>query len=296
VELAAVVNRGVESSRPLAEQRGQALTLTLPSDTVHLHADAARLAQVFANLVNNACKYTPAGGRIAVTAEREGAEVAISVIDTGMGISADALSHVFDMFARANRSVEHAQGGGLGVGLWLVRELVEKHGGRVEAASDGPGRGSRFTVRLPVVSAVVTEPAAKTAAPGTAGALRILVVDDNADSADTLALMLTLMGHAVQTAYDGQAALDAGPAFRPDVVLMDIGLPGVNGYDAARRMRREPWGASAVLVATTGWGQEADKRRALDAGFDLHLTKPVSGDALERVLAEVSAGVRPPTG
>jgi PAS domain S-box-containing protein len=285
VELAAVVGSAVEGSRPLVEKWGHELTVTLPPEPVHLEADPTRLAQILLNLLNNAAKYTEQGGRIWLTAEREGEAVVIRVKDTGVGIPAEMLPRVFELFTQAERSLERAQGG-LGIGLTLVQRLVQMHGGSVEARSEGPGKGSEFVVRLPAARAG-DEGAPGAGEGGQAPAAprsRILVVDDNRDAADSLAVLLRLMGHEVHTAHDGLEAVGAATVLRPDVVLLDIGLPKLNGYDAARRVRQER-GEGVMLIALTGWGQEEDRRLSREAGFDYHLTKPVELGALQQLLA-----------
>lgn len=290
VELAGVVQQAVETSRPLIEQAGHALTVALPSVSLYVDADVTRLAQVFSNLLNNAAKYTDRGGRIELTVRRAGGEAVVSVADDGVGIPAHMLPRVFEMFTQVDRNLERAQGG-LGIGLSIVKRLVEMHGGSVEARSGGQGMGSEFVVRLPVV---VPDAAAGREVDGTAGPVngvrrRILVVDDNRDSAESLAMMLTLMGNDTRTAHDGLEAVESAPAFGPDVILMDIGMPRLNGFDTARRIRSEPWGKGVVLVALTGWGQEEDRRKSQEAGFDHHLTKPVDPARLEKLLAELRA-------
>ncbi len=288
VELAAVVQSAVEASRPLIEAQGHELTVTLPPDPIYLEADPTRLGQAFANLLNNAAKYSEKGGRIWLTAERQGGEVTVSVRDTGIGISAEHLPRIFEMFSQVEPALERSQGG-LGIGLALVRGLVELHGGTIEARSAGVGRGSEFIIHLPVVEAQVEAP--QEPGDGDKGKIRtvrpsrILVVDDNRDAADSLALMLRMTGHETDTAYDGLEAVQAAATFRPQVVLLDIGLPKVSGYEAARLIREQPWGKGMALLALTGWGQDEDKRRAMEAGFDHHLTKPVEPAALEKLLA-----------
>ncbi len=290
VTLAEVLKSGIETSRPLVEAQGHALTVTLPPEPVWLFADLTRLAQVFSNLLNNSAKYTEPGGQIALTAGVEGREVLISVSDTGIGISPDMLPHVFDVFRQAANAGEHAQGG-LGIGLTLVRRIIELHGGSVEARSQGLGQGSEFVVRLPADVPPPAPSSADTANPSRIEprepSLRVLVVDDNADSADTLAMLLRMSGHEVAVARDGYSAVDQTASFRPDLVLLDIGLPGISGYEAARRIRQLPGGPAVQLVALTGWGQEDDRRRSREAGFDQHLVKPVDFDALRNLLAGV---------
>jgi CheY-like chemotaxis protein len=287
VLLASVVQQSVESSRPLAEPAGHELNVSLPSEPVYLRADPARLAQVLGNLLTNACKYTPPGGRIWLTAERQGNDVVVKVKDTGAGIPPDKLAGVFEMFAQLDRSLERSQGG-LGIGLTLVKRLVEMHGGTVQAHSEGQGRGSEFVVRLPAhfempqASEPAAEPAPKTAH-------RILVVDDNRDAATTLAMLLKMAGNVTRTAHDGLEAVEAAATFRPDVVLLDIGLPKLNGYDVCRRIREQPWGKDMVLVALTGWGQEEDHRMSKEAGFNHHMVKPVDYNDLMSVLAGLNA-------
>ncbi len=287
IDLADAVRDATEASRPLAEAAGQELTVTLPPRPVYVDADRTRLAQVFVNLLNNGIKFTGRGGRVGLTVERQGSDVVVHVKDNGAGIPADVLPKVFDLFTQANRSLERSQGG-LGIGLSLVRGLVEMHSGRVEAHSDGPGKGSEFVVRLPVVLAPGRESHAEE--DGRAGhrracGYRILVVDDNKDSARSLALLLKIMGHDTRTAFDGLDAVKAAAEVRPDVVLLDIGLPRLNGYDACRRLREQPGGEGMILIAVTGWGQEEDKLRAKEAGFNFHLIKPVDPAALEKLLA-----------
>ena len=295
VALAAVVHSAVETSRPLIEQARHTLSLTLPPGPVHIDADLVRLAQVFSNLLNNSAKYTEPGGRIWLTAEVSGHEVAVRVRDTGLGIPAEALPRIFEMFSQVDRNMEQAQGG-LGIGLTLVRRLVEMHGGTVEARSEGPGKGSEFIVRLPLMKEGAVGRQAPTTGdgPATTSKRRILIVDDNHDSAMSLGMMLNLMGNDTRTAHDGLAAVEAAGEFRPDVILLDIGLPKLNGYEACRRIREQPWSKGMVIVALTGWGQDEDRRRSEEAGFNHHMVKPVEVDALEKVLA--TPNVRPADG
>lgn len=287
IELARVVEQAVETSRPLVEAGGHQLAVELPGEPLFVDADLARLAQVISNLLNNAAKYTERGGRITLTARRDGGSAEVRVRDTGIGIPAAMLPRVFDMFTQVDRSLEKAQGG-LGIGLTLVKRLTEMHGGSVEARSAGQGQGSEFVVRLPALSSGPPREHARADA-GRPASRRILVVDDNRDSAESLALVLGIMGNETQTAHDGLDALRVAEAFRPDVILLDIGMPKLNGYDAARRLRQEAWGKGIALVALTGWGQEEDRRRSQDAGFNFHLVKPVEPAALERLLAELQA-------
>jgi PAS domain S-box-containing protein len=283
-ELATALHSAVEASRPLIDALAHELTVTLPQEPIHLLADPIRLAQVFSNLLNNAAKYTEKGGHIWLTAERQGGEVVVSVRDTGIGIAAMHLPRLFEMFSQVAPALERSQGG-LGIGLALVRGLVELHGGSVQAHSAGPGKGSEFTVRLPVAETPTPPRPAPTAVDRSAGPkLRILVADDLPDCVETLALLLRLAGHDVRTAHDGLEAVQAAATFRPDVALLDIGMPKMNGYEAARHIRQQPWGQGMRLVALTGWGQDEDRRRTLDAGFDLHFVKPVEPRALEQLL------------
>jgi signal transduction histidine kinase/ActR/RegA family two-component response regulator len=291
VDVGAVVARAVEMSRDLVERRRHELAVTLPATPPWITADPLRLEQVLANLLNNAAKYTPEGGRIELAVEHQAGEVVFRVRDNGIGIETEMLARVFDPFVQLHRSADRAQGG-LGIGLALVRSLVEMHGGRVAACSAGSGRGSEFLVHLPAAgeaapASVRSALAEESAAP--APPRRILVVDDNADAADSLALLLRLGGHDVQTAYDGPAALAAAAAFRPEVVLLDIGLPRMDGLEVARRLRAEHAPGNMVLVAVTGYGQEEDRRQAGEAGFDHHFTKPLEIDALNALLLDPQA-------
>jgi PAS domain S-box-containing protein len=286
MELAKVVQQAVETSRPAIEQAGHELTVALPPGPIFVDADATRLAQVFSNLLNNAAKYTEHGGRIWLTVRRQGAEAIVAVRDTGVGIPAHMLAKVFEMFTQVDRNLERAQGG-IGIGLSIVKRLVEMHNGSVEAFSGGHGMGSEFVVRLPVVLSILPDSGSREHEPIGPSKRRILVVDDNRDAAVSLAMMLNLMGNETQTAHDGVEALELIPVFGPQVVLLDIGMPRLNGYDTARRIRAEAWGASIILIALTGWGQEEDRRRSHEVGFDQHLVKPVEPAALEKLLAKL---------
>jgi signal transduction histidine kinase len=294
LDLATVLARATETSQPIIDAQGHELTVSLSQPRIRVNGDPVRLAQVFANLLNNAAKYTEKGGHIWVAAGREGGEVVVRVADDGIGMPADLVPRVFDLFTQAERSLDRSQGG-LGLGLTLIKRLVEMHGGTVEAHSEGPGKGSEFVVRLPAFEGVVPGepgPAGDTPSPPPAPPRRVLVVDDNADAAETLAWLLRAAGHDVLTAYDGRAAVDTAPAFRPEVVLLDIGLPGIDGYEVAARLRRRPELREALLVAVTGYGQDEDRRRSREAGFDEHLTKPIDPAALPALLARAGA----PTG
>ncbi len=290
--LAEIVSAAIETSRPLIEASGHRLDVELPAQPVYLDADGTRLAQVLSNLLNNAAKYTDSGGRIALRIQREGNQVSIVVEDSGIGIAPERLAQVFDMFSQEQPALDRSHSG-LGIGLALSRALVQMHGGSLEADSEGRGRGSRFTVRLPTAespAAASTQPSSSTGAPMPVnGGKRVLVVDDNRDSAESLALYLELMGHAVRTAHDGNEAMSVALEVQPDVVLLDIGLPGQNGYEVARSLRDTAWGRGLLLVAITGWGQEEDKRRAREAGFDVHLTKPVDPQVVAKLLQDPPA-------
>jgi PAS domain S-box-containing protein len=288
VLLADVVSSAVETARPAIEAAGQELTVSLPPEPVHLDADLTRLAQVLGNLLNNSAKYTERGGHVWLTATREGDEVVVAVRDTGIGIPAYALPTLFDLFSQVDRSIERTAGG-LGIGLALVKGLVEMHGGTVEAESPGQGQGSTFTVRLPILEDRLELPAGMPAEGWLDSAglkRRILVVDDNLDSADSMAMMLQLLENEVRTAHDGFEAVELAEQFRPQVILMDIGMPKLNGYDATRRIREQPWGRDMAIIALTGWGQEVDRARAKEAGCDGHLVKPVNLQDLEKLLDE----------
>ncbi len=284
VDLAAIVQSAVESSRPLLQQCGHELSINLPPEAVPLEADPVRLAQVFLNLLNNAAKYTERGGQISLSARREGSDVVVSVRDNGIGIPSGMLASVFEMFTQVDRSSYQSQGG-LGIGLTLVRRLVEMHDGAIEARSDGANQGSEFIVRLPLVTrAIIETPSRDGAAVKGPGHGRILVVDDNKDSADSLARLLRSKGSDIRTANDGLEALEVAEAFHPEIVLLDIGLPKLNGYDVARRIRQQPWGQKVLLIALTGWGNDEDRRLSQAAGFNFHLVKPVDLAALEELL------------
>jgi signal transduction histidine kinase/ActR/RegA family two-component response regulator len=288
IELAAVVTGAVEATRALVEARRHALSVSLPTTAVWLEADPTRLEQVLVNLLTNAAKYTEPGGRIGLTAERDGDVLVLRVRDNGVGIAPDMLVQVFEPFVQAERSRDRAQGG-LGIGLALVRSLVELHGGSIVATSAGPGQGSEFTVRLaalPEARAEVPGVVFAAGQPSQGRALRVLVVDDDVDAAQSLAMLLNLWGHEVYATHDGAAALEAAQAWQPAVVLLDIGLPGMDGYEVARRLRAARGPARPLLVALTGYGQEEDRRRSQEAGFDRHLVKPADPETLEMLLAQ----------
>jgi PAS domain S-box-containing protein len=288
VALAGVIQHAIEACAPQVESLNHELTVSLPTTPIQLQADPVRLAQVFHNLLNNACKYTPPGGRISVSAERHGGEVVVKIRDSGRGIPPDKLEEIFEMFTQVEPAIDRAHGG-LGIGLTLVKRLIELHEGTVQAFSEGKGRGSEFVVRLRLPDDVPqVQRSAEPAGPERASSLRILVVDDNEDSAKSLALLLEMSGNQTRIAFDGAAALAAAEQFRPEVVLLDIGMPKMNGLDAARRIREQPWGRDMLLIALTGWGQDTDRHRTHVAGFDAHLVKPVDHAALMRVVASLS--------
>jgi PAS domain S-box-containing protein len=289
VDLAAIVGIALEASRPLLDQAGLLLEVRLPQEPVPLDADSTRLAQVLSNLLNNAAKYTSRGGRVELTTHVEDRDVEIQVADSGRGIPREMLVQIFEMFAQVGGPFAANQGG-LGIGLTLVRRLVELHGGHVWAESDGPGTGSRFFVRLPLADGNAPRPDPEPEEMRTGGsrpARRVLVVDDNVDAAEMLAELLKLDGHEVRTATSGPDALEAVAGFVPHVALLDIGLPGMNGFELARRLRAQPGLTGLTLVAVTGWGQREDREQSKEAGFDHHLTKPVDPDDVRRLVASV---------
>jgi PAS domain S-box-containing protein len=286
VELAMVVQQAVEVARPLIDAAGQKLTIDLPDEAIYLNADRARLAQVFGNLLNNSCKYTRPNGAISLSARRNGNnEVLVSVRDDGAGIPPDKIDSIFDMFMQVDRSSDRSQSG-LGIGLTLVKRLVEMHGGSIEARSAGEGQGSEFVVQLPmidnppVVSSRVSDVAAEPASQR-----RILIVDDNVDSADSLAMLLEITGNQTYLAHDGVEAIESIEKYRPEVVLLDIGLPKLDGHEVCRRVREQPWGKDIRIIALTGWGQDDDRRKSEEAGFNGHLVKPVDYDKLLALLS-----------
>jgi len=282
-----IISQAVETSRPIVDAQQHKLTIGLPAGEILLEADAVRLTQVFSNLLNNAAKYTPPGGAISIEGRQRDQEVVVSITDTGIGIPKEMLPRVFDMFVQVDKSLERAQGG-LGIGLSLVRRLVELHGGSVEGHSKGVGSGSQFTVRLPIAqwSAGAGRAVSEGAATSESIPQRILIADDNEDAAASLAMILRMQGHDTRTAKDGADTLEVAAEFQPDVVLLDIGMPKLNGYETARRLRSAPASKRVLLVALTGWGQESDRLRSSAAGFDAHLVKPVKLDQIERLLAD----------
>jgi CheY-like chemotaxis protein len=286
------VERAVETVGPLLNQHRHALELSMPPQPIWLYADAARLEQVVVNLLTNAAKYTDDGGQVWLDIGQVGDECVLSVRDTGVGIAPDLLPHIFDLFTQAEASLDRSRGG-LGIGLALVQRLVEMHGGRVEVKSV-LGHGSEFVVRLPLglspESSLGSQARSNpvTTAPATRP-LRVLIVDDNMDAAESLAILVSALGHDVRTAYDGVSAMQAAIDFRPDVALLDIGLPRLNGYEVATRVRQLSMPQPPVLIAMTGYGQESDRKLALGAGFDHHLVKPADFDNLQKILLGVEA-------
>jgi PAS domain S-box-containing protein len=289
LELASVFTRAVDVIRGQVETEGQELVVALPEEPIRIEADQVRLAQAIGNMLSNAVKYTNRGGRIVLSGERDQDRVLIRVRDTGIGMTQDLLPRVFELFMQAEGSITRSQGG-LGIGLTLVKRLVEMHGGRVEAASDGLGRGCEFTITLPVASARGEGgESERRDMGGCAESRRVLVVEDDHDSAQSLAMLLKLWGHRVEVALDGTRALDSARSFEPEIVLLDIGIPGMDGYEVAGRLRSEH-GADLKLVALTGYGREDDRKRARDAGFDWHLTKPLEPPRLREMLARLDFG------
>jgi PAS domain S-box-containing protein len=284
VELSAAVRNALEVTRPAIEAAGHDLAVDLPNESVFVEADLTRLSQVLSNLLDNAAKYTPHGGHIRLAVEPAATEVTIRIRDNGIGIPGTMIGQVFDLFTQVDGSLERSQSG-LGIGLTIVKRLVEMHGGTIAARSEGAGKGTEFVVQLPRLVAQADVNERPSLAAGKAGPQRrVLVVDDNRDAAESTAMMLEIMGHETRAAHDGPEALAAGESFRPDTILLDIGMPGMNGYETCRRLRATPWGRDAVVVAVTGWGQEDDRERSREAGFDYHMTKPVEPEALQRLL------------
>jgi len=282
--LAPVINQAVEATQALYHSMNQQLTVSLPATPVYLHADPARLAQVVGNLLNNACKFTDRSGHIDLVIEPDHDHVRIRVRDNGIGIAPEQLSNIFHMFTQVDTSLERSRDG-LGIGLTLVKILVEMHGGSVKAQSRGLGHGSEFTIQLPIVAETSSPISSSVSEPAAGAARRVLIVDDNQDGAESLALLVEMNGHDIFLAHDGLEAIEAAERIRPDVVLLDIGLPSLNGYEVCQRIREKPWGKGLILVALTGWGQEEDRRKSKEAGFNAHLVKPVDYDALMKVLA-----------
>jgi len=292
VELSAVISAAVEASKPLMEANHQQLKINIPSEPVYLHADAVRLAQVFSNLLNNASKYSKrpeGGGTISLTADHDATEVTVAVTDSGIGIADGMIPKVFDMFTQVGRSIGQSEGG-LGIGLALAKRLVEMHGGSIEARSDGLGKGSAFFVRLPV-----HQPSGQKASTSStsvpvdqaARKRRILIADDNLDVVETFEIMLQTLGHEVHTATDGIQVLERAEQFKPEVIMLDIGMPKLDGFETARRLRQQAWARDTLLIAVTGWGHETDKRMSAEAGFNAHLVKPIEMPAILKLLDKV---------
>src|SRR5690606_18196159 len=285
IVLSDVVEDAIQTVQSLLEHSGHELSVELPPHPVELDADPHRLSQVLANLLNNACKYSESGTTVKLVAAADGELVRIVVQDEGIGIEPRALDQIFDLFVQVDTSLERARGG-LGIGLTLVRRLVEMHGGTISAYSSGLGKGSRFVVELPRTAARAASAPARGADPDAAqaaGSQRVLVVDDNRDAADTLALGLQALGHEVHVVCEPLRAVAEAEAFLPDVAFLDVGMPELNGYELARLLRSQPWGADMLLVALTGWGQDEDRRRSRQAGFDHHLVKPADLDEIARL-------------
>jgi signal transduction histidine kinase/ActR/RegA family two-component response regulator len=294
VSIADAVTRALETTRPLVDERGQIVSVQLPATPMFVEADPTRLEQIIVNILNNASKYTPPAGHISVLASREGDEAVLRIRDTGVGIPAEMLPRIFELFVQGDQSLAHTSGG-LGIGLTLVHRLVELHHGRLEASSEGPGRGSEFTIGLPL-SRTETAPATAVAIPARCPASAVLLIEDNADARQSLRTLLEQDGHRVDDAADGPSGLDRAETTRPDIVLIDIGLPRMDGYEVARRIRARR-GTAPILVAITGYGRADDRRLSLEAGFDAHLTKPVTPEQLAQVLAaEARRRAEPATG
>jgi CheY-like chemotaxis protein len=289
ISINSVVEAALETARPLLEAKRHHLKVDVAAPGAMIDADPVRLTQVLSNLLNNASKYTDPGGTIMLAAQADGDTVVFTVTDTGIGLSEAAVTAVFNMFAQEQAALERSEGG-LGIGLALARGLVELHGGTISAYSEGLGRGSRFSVRLPLATdRAAATPDAQPEQAAAAVPRTVLLADDNRDAIDTMAELLRMEGHVVHTAHEGLSALETALRMRPDVIVLDIGMPGLNGYEVARRIRAEPWGASSLLVAATGWGQEDDRRKASAAGFDRHLTKPFDPLQLSELIARPPA-------
>jgi CheY-like chemotaxis protein/two-component sensor histidine kinase len=289
VELNALIRDVADAHRFLIETYHHSITLALTPAPVYLDADRSRLAQILGNLFNNACRYTPPGGTIVVTSTCRGPLAEVTVRDSGIGIPADKLSTIFDLFSQIEPTLDQSRSG-LGIGLRLVKVLTERHGGTVEATSDGPGRGSEFIVRLPVVAPPALDMISTAEPPRRAAeGRRILIVDDNIDAAESLSLLLSVAGHETEVCHDGESALHAAERLRPDMILLDIGLPGLSGLDVCRQVRTKSWGQETMVIALTGWGQELNRRQSEEAGFDHHLVKPVDYDVLDALLTSMDS-------
>ena len=294
LEIRGIVERAVESARPLIDRNKLQLAVTLPVEAIWLKGDPTRLEQVLVNLLNNAAKYTDEGGKIYITVRQEGNEVMLSVQDTGIGIAPELLPRIFDLFTQADRTLDRSQGG-LGIGLSLVKRLLQLHGGTVEARSGGLGQGSEFIVHLPALSPETAAIAPVEIPKAPVGSSRVLVVDDNVDAADMLVMMLQMFGNKVQAVYSGQTAVEMAVSYKPDCILLDIGLPDMNGYEVARRLRQLPQTKNMWLIAITGYGQDSDRQKSLEAGFDHHLVKPVAPQKLQDLLTTLALKSRAQT-
>src|SRR5436305_5462416 len=290
LEIAQVVAGAVEASRPLIDSRGHNLTVLVPAESLPIEGDLTRLSQALTNLLNNAAKYTPPAGEIRLTAEREGEMVAIRIHDTGIGIAADLMPKIFDLLTQGERPLDRSEGG-LGIGLTPAQRLIKLHGGSVEAMSAGPGQGSEFVIHLPRLTVPVQSYSSglRSAGRQPPGSRRVLVVDDNRDAAESLELLLQIWGHQARSAQDGPEALSLAAEFQPEIVLLDIGLPGMDGYEVARQMRAQPAGRNALIVAVTGYGRNSDRLQSQEAGFDHHLVKPVQPEVLQELIASAKA-------
>jgi signal transduction histidine kinase len=292
VELSSIVARAVETAQPLIDAQEHKLTITLPTDSLLLNADPVRLTQVIGNMLTNAAKYSEPNGCIWLKAQREGDEAVLSVRDTGIGIAPEMLPHIFELFVQVDYAATRSQGG-LGIGLTLVKNLVEMHLGTIEARSEGLGKGSEFVMRLPLTTLKRKEPSGQENSeqqPGTTSfGHRLLVVDDNKDAATSLAMLLKLQGHEVRMAHNGSDALEIVTDYQPDMIFLDIGMPGMDGFEVARRIRRQPGSKRIELVALTGWGQQEDRRRSAEAGFDHHIVKPPDRALLAKLLARLKS-------
>jgi CheY-like chemotaxis protein len=289
VVFASLIERSLETARPLIEERHHKFTLSLPVMEITIEADPMRLEQVFVNIFSNAAKYTEPGGRVDIAAEVANGDIVVRVRDSGVGIRREMLGRIFDLFAQEGKMEDRRQEG-LGIGLTLVRQFVELHGGRVEAHSEGLGKGTEIVVRLPILSTRVAADAEVEHAEVVTyrGQARVLLVEDNWDVAESMVGLLGVLGHRARVAYDGLSALDVASVEQPDMILIDIGLPGMDGYEVARRMRKDPKLRETVLVALTGYGRDEDKRQAIAAGFNHHLTKPVEFDKLQALVSGLS--------
>jgi signal transduction histidine kinase/ActR/RegA family two-component response regulator len=294
--LQGVLDSAVEAARPCIDEHGHQLSVTMPAQPVWLNVDPMRMAQVFSNLLNNAAKYTDQGGQLRLQARVEGDEAIVSVIDNGIGVPEHQVDAVLEMFGQVDNSLERSEGG-LGIGLSLAKRLVEMHNGRIDLHRGPDGHGTEVDVRLatvtPPLSHPSTQPVAVAAPPADGRPRRVLVVDDNVDSATTLAMVLDVMGHKTTLANDGLEAVRLAREFQPEIVLLDIGMPKLNGYEACRQIRAQPWATQVIIIAVTGWGQDEDRRRSKDAGFDLHLVKPLDPLVVERLMRKLEPGRQP---